>query len=352
MFERFTDSSRQVLVLAQEEARLLGHSFIGTEHLLLGLLRQDGATARVLTELGASLPTVRTLVGETIGVVGGPASGSPPFTPRAKKVLELSLREVQQLGGDNIGTEHILLGLIREGQGVAYQVLVGLGIHPGAIRQRVIQYIIIAHDSDAGGEAVTGPIQDLPGDDGVNLGKVVACSFCGLSPPASGQIVAGRNAFICERCVRQWSIRLSARSALPITLISPTPWDAVSPGGQPVDPDAARAQITAVFTNYGEVSEDGDTALGIENGGHLGWALKAVRANRQGYLDAEIVFTVDHIVFLDPDHAAVWFSISVNGTPVLHRHRGDAVVVDGAWNMAHATFSQLLAMGGVSLPPE
>ena len=124
------------------------------------------------------------------------------------------------------------------------------------------------------------------------------------------------------------------------------------PGDQPADPDSARAEITAVFTNYGDVSEDGQSAIGIENGGDLGWALKAVRANRQSYLDSEVVFTVNEIVFVDPEHAAVWYSISVNGNQVLNRHRGDAVVVEGAWNIARSTFSQLLAMGGVTLPPD
>ena len=114
MFERFTDSARQVLVLAQEEARLLDHSFIGTEHVLVGLLHTDSGTpSQVLTELGASLPAVRDRVKETIGLAGSHPTGSPPFTPRAKKVLELSLREALQLGHHNIGPEHLLLGLLR-----------------------------------------------------------------------------------------------------------------------------------------------------------------------------------------------------------------------------------------------
>jgi hypothetical protein len=218
-----------------------------------------------------------------IGGVGGPASGSPPFTPRAKKVLELALREVQQLGGSNIGTEHILLGVIREGQGVAFQVLVRLDIDPAQVRQTVIERMdAVANEASADNLEFTA----LPGDDDVNRGKVVACSFCGLSPPASGQMVSGINAFICESCVLQWSVRLRAPPTVaPLTWASPTPWDAVKPGEQPDDPDSARAEITAVFVNYGEVSEDGRAALGIENGGDLGWALHAVRANRQQFLD-------------------------------------------------------------------
>ena len=166
-------------------------------------------------------------------------------------------------------------------------------------------------------------------------------------------MVSGTNAFICENCILQWSVRLREQpTAIPITWNSPTPWDAVKPGEQPADPDSARAEITAVFVNYGEVSEDGQAAIGIEGGGDLGWALKAVRANRQQFLEAEIIFTVDEIVFVDPEHAAVWYSISVNGSQVLGRHRGDAVVVDGEWNMSRETFRDLLAQGGITLPPE
>ncbi len=141
VFERFTASARQVLVLAQEEARLLGHSFIGTEHLLLGLLHQDGEAANVLTELGASLIAVRERTEATIGLAGSPPTGSPPFTPRSKKVMELSFREALQLGHSNIGTEHILLGLVREGEGVGCQVLVMLGIDLAEVRQRTMQQL-------------------------------------------------------------------------------------------------------------------------------------------------------------------------------------------------------------------
>ena len=128
MFERFTDRARRVVVLAQEEARLLNHSYIGTEHILLGLIHEgEGVAAKALESLGISLEAVRSQVEEIIGQGGSSPSGHIPFTPRAKKVLELSLREALQLGHNYIGTEHILLGLIREGEGVAAQVLVKLG---------------------------------------------------------------------------------------------------------------------------------------------------------------------------------------------------------------------------------
>jgi hypothetical protein len=142
MFERFTDRARRVVVLAQEEARLLNHNYIGTEHILLGLVHEEqGVAARALTELGISLEAVRAEVEEIIGQGQSAPTGHIPFTPRAKKVLELSLREALQFGHDYIGTEHILLGLIREGEGVGAQVLVKLGASQDRVRQQVTQLL-------------------------------------------------------------------------------------------------------------------------------------------------------------------------------------------------------------------
>ncbi len=142
LFERFTDRARRVVVLAQEEARLLNHNYIGTEHILLGLIHEgEGVAAKALESLSISLEGVRAQVEEIIGQGGSSPSGHIPFTPRAKKVLELSLREALQLGHNYIGTEHILLGLIREGEGVAAQVLVKLGADLSRVRQQVIQLL-------------------------------------------------------------------------------------------------------------------------------------------------------------------------------------------------------------------
>ncbi|CAB4538936.1 MAG: AAA domain-containing protein [Actinobacteria bacterium] len=142
MFERFTDRARRVVVLAQEEARMLNHNYIGTEHILLGLIHEgEGVAAKSLESLGISLEAVRSQVEEIIGQGQQAPSGHIPFTPRAKKVLELSLREALQLGHNYIGTEHILLGLIREGDGVAAQVLVKLGADLNRVRQQVIQLL-------------------------------------------------------------------------------------------------------------------------------------------------------------------------------------------------------------------
>ncbi|HET7482927.1 MAG TPA: ATP-dependent Clp protease ATP-binding subunit [Actinomycetota bacterium] len=165
MFERFTDRARRVVVLAQEEARLLNHNYIGTEHILLGLIHEgEGVAAKALESLGISLEKVRQQVEEIIGAGQSPPSGHIPFTPRAKKVLELSLREALQLGHNYIGTEHILLGLIREGEGVAAQVLVKLGADLGRVRQQVIQLLSgysgakEGAGAGAGGEAPSGSL--------------------------------------------------------------------------------------------------------------------------------------------------------------------------------------------------
>ena len=142
MFEKFTDKARRVVVLAQEEAKLLNHNYIGTEHILLGLIHEgEGVAAKALESLGISLESVREQVQEIIGTGQQAPTGHIPFTPRAKKVLELSLREALQLGHSYIGTEHLLLGLIREGEGVAAQVLTKLGADTNRVRQQVIQLL-------------------------------------------------------------------------------------------------------------------------------------------------------------------------------------------------------------------
>ena len=142
MFERFTDRARRVVVFAQDEARMLNHNYIGTEHLLLGLIHEDeGLAARALKTLGVSLDETRQEVEDIIGRGEGAQKGHIPFTPRAKKVLELSLREALQLDHNYIGTEHILLGLLREGDGVAAQVLVRSGVDLNMARQEVIRLL-------------------------------------------------------------------------------------------------------------------------------------------------------------------------------------------------------------------
>ncbi len=160
MFERFTDRARRVIVLAQEEARMLNHNYIGTEHILLGLIQEgEGVAAKALESMGISLEDVRGEVEAIIGHGTQPHNGHIPFTPRAKKVLELSLREGLQMGHKYIGTEFLLLGLIREGEGVAAQVLTKLGADLPRVRQQVIQ-LLSGYEGNQGDkpEASTGPV--------------------------------------------------------------------------------------------------------------------------------------------------------------------------------------------------
>jgi ATP-dependent Clp protease ATP-binding subunit ClpC len=161
MFERFTDRARRVIVDAQNEARSLGHNYIGPEHILLGLIHEgDGVAAKALEAMQISTDTVRGRIEEITGRgQAPPTTGHIPFTPRAKKVLELSLREALQLGHNYIGTEHILLGLIHEGDGVAAQVLVGLGVELDPTRQLVIQ-ILTGRQREQTASAVAEDVRD------------------------------------------------------------------------------------------------------------------------------------------------------------------------------------------------
>jgi ATP-dependent Clp protease ATP-binding subunit ClpA len=192
MFERFTSRARRVLVLAQEEARLLNHSFIGTEHILLGLIGEgEGMAAKALESLGISLGPVRQKIEETIGMTGTLPSGSPPFTPRAKKVLELSLREALQLGHSYIGTEHLLLGLVREGEGVGATVLVGLGADQSSVRQRVLLLMTKNVGEAQVGGAVSEEVISSLGDDALTTSEP-RCPHCrsGLTDSARFRTIA------------------------------------------------------------------------------------------------------------------------------------------------------------------
>jgi ATP-dependent Clp protease ATP-binding subunit ClpC len=161
VFERFTDRARRVVVYAQEEARLLNHDCIGTEHILLGLLRDgEGVAAKALTELGISLDDVRSDVIDTIGQGTTVPTGHIPFTPRAKKVLELSLREALQLGHNYIGTEHMLLGLVHERQGVAAQILVRRGAQLDRVRAQVVG--LLSGSSPGAGQPGASEAERLP----------------------------------------------------------------------------------------------------------------------------------------------------------------------------------------------
>ena len=217
MFERFTDRARRVVILAQEEARLLNHNYIGTEHILLGLIHEhEGVAAKALESLDISLESVRGQVEEIIGQGAKPPDGHIPFTPRAKRVLELSLREALQLGHNYIGTEHILLGLIREGEGVAARVLVKLGADLARVREQVVH--LLATLGEVSSSASGGEAERLVGEPSASRSRVLASrervnisriggprlSLCRVVSPGSGS---------CHKCRSSGlSARLSCAS--------------------------------------------------------------------------------------------------------------------------------------------
>jgi ATP-dependent Clp protease ATP-binding subunit ClpC len=171
MFERFTDRSRRVLVLAQEEARELNHNFIGTEHILLGLIREhDGIAAKVLDASGVAYATARAKVEEIQGIGDDSSPGAPPFTKRAKSVLERALREALQFGHTYIGTEHLLLGIVRVGEGGAITVLLDLDVDPSDLQGKVLELM----SSQSGREVAGTPSQTPPLNSAVLRGVVRA----------------------------------------------------------------------------------------------------------------------------------------------------------------------------------
>jgi ATP-dependent Clp protease ATP-binding subunit ClpC len=225
VFERFTDRARHVVVYAQEEARMLNHDYIGTEHILLGLIREgEGVAARALESMNISLGAARTRVQEIIGQGSEPPTGHIPFTPRGKKVLELALREALQMGHNYIGTEHILLGLIREGEGVGAQVLQELGAGLDRVRQTVIQLLsgYTAGEAAAGGEVSVSesayrPVEPLPRSEW-KPEDAPTCSHCGAAltetlavkdldiATGGGEPVTVRVAY-CSRCGSALGVR-------------------------------------------------------------------------------------------------------------------------------------------------
>ena len=211
-----TDPARRIIGLAQEEARLLTHEFVGTEHLLLGLANDtDGVPAQLLAERGVVLDALRQQVREIIGPSQQEAGGAVPFTPRAKRALELSLHEALDLGVQEIAPEHILLGLIAEGSGVAILMLARSGIdlddlrraveeRTGVTRRRPGTHVVGGVPFPLTSESIRGTATPVP-----RAARLVACSFCGRRPPASGRLVQARDASICEYCISEWGERMA-----------------------------------------------------------------------------------------------------------------------------------------------
>ena len=348
-------------MLAQEEARLLNHSFIGTEHILLGLIHeQEGIAAKALESLGVSLEAVRERVNETIGPAGAGSIGSPALHPTGEEgPRTLPPRGVAARAQLHRHRAHAARAR-REGEGVAAAVLVSLGADLGRVRQQVITLMSGNQGTESAGTAQgTGSAENPSFVRRHNSprARLVMCSFCGLAPPASGQLVSGDNAFICERCIQEWSRAIRARTPVEVR---PTIWPPDSPseviptGPPPADQDRARAEIATAFANHGTASDGRRSAPHVERGEDLGPTLAMVKERNRAIVpeDAEVVIGVEEIVFIDTEHAAVWFSVSINGRTVL------PVVVATRWSWMAcgrwpaSTFCQIMSMGGVTCPPD
>jgi len=369
VFERFTDRARRVVVLAQEEARLLNHNDIGTEHLLLGLIHEaEGVSARVLTGMGVSLEAMRVKIEAIIGQGGDAPTGHIPFTPRAKKVLELSLRAALDLGHTYIGTEHMLLGLLREGEGVAAQVLMDAGLDLDQVQRAVIEELT---GYEARGETAASiplrrgvPRVDVPSslamstpasDAGIRPAR---CGFCDVPSPESGPLYTGvSGALICLTCVRKvagqpWTPdaprSLNVRASLDVRaaryhLLGPPPGDE----------ETARRDIAYAYKHLMEISADGTRLVNVEDGRELKPYSDGVFV-RCGPFIVERENVVERVRFLDATHAVVWWKVHfASGRPVPWDvfHEGRAVVVDGAWKVARETVCQRWAEAGVQCPP-
>jgi ClpA/ClpB-like protein len=342
VFERFTDRARRVVVLAQEEARLLNHNYIGTEHLLLGLLREDeGIAAQALDALGVSTERARHEVEAIIGHGDRVPSGHVPFTPRAKKVLELSLREAIQLGHNYIGTEHILLGLVREGEGVAATVLVKLGADLERVRRQVVQ-LLTAHGNEP--DVAQKAVHFAPAEAEARRQRVViggprdGCMFCGRDLYEVERAVASSTgALLCKDCA--WlALQTMERAAAPTVPLQPLRMPPRVFGGAP-DDDAV-AEITALFGEHWGVDH-------VEGGEALTEVGDALRA-RWGYR-TDVTMHVDRIRFLTPNEAAVRFVISaLPEQPFDGRVRREGE----RWLIGRETFCQVAALGGVPCPPD
>jgi hypothetical protein len=363
------------VVLAQEESRLLDHNYIGTEHLLLGLIHEgEGVAAHVLTGMGISLDTVRVEVEAIIGSGGQARSGSIPFTPRAKQVLELSLREALQLGHNYIGTEHILLGMIREGEGVAAQVLVKLGADLSRVRQAVIE-VLGGHEGAHVHVEQPGP---EPRPRRRTTIRPARCGFCNTPSPECGALYSGSSgALICGSCAA------AARPSLLSPMQPPSPSEAaglrsriqgmvertlrfehnepveelaarIEPTGPPPeDEEAALQAIFVAFQNSMEVGADGRTLINVEDGAALADCAEQVRI-RSASIAPQVSQTIDRIKFLDATTAVVWLTTLLNGRPPhpgLFRRECRAVLVDGRWKVSRESMCASWAFGGVHCPP-
>jgi Clp amino terminal domain, pathogenicity island component/ClpX C4-type zinc finger len=334
MFERFTDRARRVLVHAQEEARLLDHQYIGTEHLLLGLIHEGhGVAARALESLGITLVAAREKVHETADMARGAASGSPPFTPRSKKVLELSLREALRLQHHYIGTEHLLLGLVQEGEGHGAKVLVLLGADPDRVRETVLG--LISQTEGEVAEPPTRPVsQRFVHRGGAPMGQANLCSFCQRDLWEVQHYVSAGVVSICAQCIEDAQRMMSDARVEDHRLFLPP-----RVFGEEPDPAAREAVIRAIT--------DPPSRDNLEDFDELEPYLGEAGRRHPGVSAST---RVSRVRFLSPTLAEVQFEIYLGGQggfPFTHQVRRDGQ----RWLRRREDQAELLRRGGVVVPP-
>jgi hypothetical protein len=355
VFERFTDRARRVVVTAQEEARRLNHNYIGTEHLLLGLVSEgEGVAARALDVLGVPLPVLRARVEDIIGRGNPQSAGHIPFTPGAKKVLELSLREAMQLKHDYIGTEHILLGLIREGQGVGAQVLAEWGASLDHVRGTVLSLLkgATAKTETTSRADVWPAIGDLgTASSEASPAQVplptTRCSLCGRPEELVTRMIGARGIVICEPCVtRAHEILTEANQhGGPQRRIRLKPLRDRSPDAD----ERTEAIELAVETAFDPGKSDAERVAAIEDGEHLLATAAALRAAHEGRR-APVDVSVEGVRFVDGG-AELTIELWFGGSPAPFRIQGHALRVGGDWKVSRDTFCHLALLAGVPCPP-
>jgi ATP-dependent Clp protease ATP-binding subunit ClpC len=340
MFERFTDRARRVVVLAQEEARLLDHNYIGTEHVLLGLVHEgEGVAATALQQLGIDLQSVRIAVEEIIGRGGTAPEGHVPFTPRAKKVLELALREAMQLGHNYIGTEHILLGLLREGEGVGAQVLVRFGADLAQVRTTVVALLAGYSTGEARVMAPRSDHARLIAQQATVTPRE-ACLLCGRDLWEVDRYVEGAGGAICDLCATGASRALDGSGARTV-LLPPRVL-----GEEPNDPDAPAAIQEAFST----VFRDGDVAHRVqflEDGEALAGYMRQLEERFPGPTSVQ----VSELRFTNADDADVRYIVQHPLAPGRMPYVGRAIQRGGRWLVSRETYASAVSRGGVVIPP-
>lgn len=358
MFERFTDQSRRAVVLAQEEARLLRHPWIGPEHVFVALMRLTGSEAtRALAGTGMTLDRTRAAVLDVVGADSGRTTdGHIPFTAESKACLALALRATLESGSDEVRTGHLLVGVLQQPGPVLERVLSDLDVDREAVTAEVERI---------GREAPESSSSDPTGAIGITtapawVGRrrpmgLVGCGFCGRPAPQSGALVSGESgASICRSCADAAVALLTSSRELAegddaprLWLRDPTVARAV-PGMTAAQAAEAGEQIRDVFAALQEVSDDGADAVSVLQGEGLGGFIREA-AGRFPHM-GPATFEVQDTEFLTPERARVAFAVILRQGPSI-TPVGEAVLVDGTWKATRSTLTDLLALAGVQCPP-